>query len=316
MSFQKREPMLSDEEQLVMFPIKRPALYQMYVDARRSFWGIEEIDLTQDCLDWEALSEEERHFLSMVLGFFAAADGLVNLNLVNRFYQEVTWTEAKSFYGFQIGMETIHSEMYSVLIDTLIRDEREKNRLFNALSEIPAIKRKNEWIRKWIDGDSCFADRLVAFAIVEGVFFSGCFAAIFWIKKQGIMPGLCASNELISRDEGLHCNFACKLYTYLENKIPEARIHEIVCEAVEIEKMFIEDCLPQDLLGINKKSLSEYIEFVADRLVQSLGCRKVYGTENPLDFMRLISDSNKTNFFDKFVSDYHASVSVDVDSYF
>ena len=275
----------------------------MYKKAEASFWTAEEIDLSQDQKDWENLNDGERHFISHVLAFFAASDGIVNENLAINFMQEVQLPEARCFYGFQIMMENIHSETYSLLIDTYIKKQSEKDYLFNALETVPCVKRKGEWALKWINSEK-FVERLIAFAAVEGIFFSGSFCSIFWLKKRGLMPGLTFSNELISRDEGLHCDFACLLYSMLNDKLPESRVHEIIRDAVEIEQEFVTDALPVDLIGMNAKLMSQYIEFVADRLLVSLGCSKIWNSTNPFDFMEMISLQGKTNFFEKRVGEY------------
>jgi ribonucleoside-diphosphate reductase beta chain len=308
------EPILQENpNRFVLFPIQNDAVWQMYKKAEASFWTAEEIDLTQDNKDWERLNDGERHFISHVLAFFAASDGIVNENLAINFMQEVQLPEARCFYGFQIMMENIHSETYSLLIDTYIKDPQEKDRLFNALETVPCVKEKGEWALKWINSEN-FTERLIAFAAVEGIFFSGSFCSIFWMKKRGLMPGLTFSNELISRDEGLHCDFACLLYSMLENKLPEERVQNIIRDAVKIEQEFVTDALPVDLIGMNAKLMSQYIEFVADRLLVSLGCGKVYNSTNPFDFMELISLQGKTNFFEKRVGDYQkASVMADKD---
>lgn len=298
------EPLLDpEEERFVLFPIKYQDIWRMYKQAESSFWTVEEVDLLADLHDWNRLTPNEKHFVSHILAFFAASDGIVNLNLVERFSNEVKVLEARMFYGFQVAIENIHSEMYSLLIDTYISDPDEKNFLFNAIKNIPAIKLKADWAMKWInDGSSKFATRLVAFACVEGIFFSGAFASIFWLKKKGLMPGLTFSNELISRDEGLHCDFACLLNMYLIDKCD--KIVEVVKEAVVIEKEFLSVSLPVNLIGMNCKLMCEYIEFVADRLLLNLGEEKVYNTGNPFDFMENISLVGKTNFFDKRESQY------------
>jgi ribonucleoside-diphosphate reductase beta chain len=301
------EPILQENpNRFVLFPIQNDAVWQMYKKAEASFWTAEEIDLTQDNKDWERLNDGERHFISHVLAFFAASDGIVNENLAINFMQEVQLPEARCFYGFQIMMENIHSETYSLLIDTYIKDPQEKDRLFNALETVPCVKEKGEWALKWINSEN-FTERLIAFAAVEGIFFSGSFCSIFWMKKRGLMPGLTFSNELISRDEGLHCDFACLLYSMLENKLPEERVQNIIRDAVKIEQEFVTDALPVDLIGMNAKLMSQYIEFVADRLLVSLGCGKVYNSTNPFDFMELISLQGKTNFFEKRVAEYQKS---------
>ncbi|AKD05552.1 ribonucleoside-diphosphate reductase [Pontibacter korlensis] len=275
----------------------------MYKKAEASFWTAEEIDLGQDLKDWENLNDGERHFISHVLAFFAASDGIVNENLAVNFMNEVQIPEARCFYGFQIMMENIHAETYSLLIDTYVKKQSEKDFLFNALDNVPAVKRKGEWALKWIESEN-FTERLIAFAAVEGIFFSGSFCSIFWLKKRGLMPGLTFSNELISRDEGLHCDFACLLYSMLQNKLPEERVHDIIRDAVSIEQEFVTDALPVDLIGMNAKLMSQYIEFVADRLLSELGYSKIYGSTNPFDFMEMISLQGKTNFFEKRVGEY------------
>ena len=279
----------------------------MYKKAEASFWTAEEIDLTQDPVDWEKLTANERHFISNVLAFFAASDGIVNENLAQRFSNEVQIHEARCFYGFQIAIENIHAETYSLLIDTYIRNAHEKDRLFNAMETVTSVKKKAEWALKWISSDRTFAERLIAFAAVEGIFFSGSFCSIFWLKKRGLMPGLTFSNELISRDEGLHCDFACLLYSRLENKPAYETVRQIILDAVSIEKEFVTDALPVDLIGMNSKMMSEYIEFVADRLMASLGHPKIFNTLNPFDWMELISLQGKTNFFEKRVAEYQKS---------
>ena len=263
------------------------------------------IDLVQDLTDWnEKLNDNEKHYIKNVLAFFAASDGIVNENLAENFLKEVQYPEAKCFYGFQIAMENVHSETYSLLIDTYIKDLQERDKLFKAIDTIPSVKKKAEWALKWISSQS-FAERLVAFAAVEGIFFSGSFCSIFWLKKRGLMPGLSFSNELISRDEGLHCSFATLLYTkYVKNKLSQDRVKEIICEAVEIEKEFVEDSLPVSLIGMNAKLMKQYIEFVADYWLVELGCGRVYNSENPFDFMDMLSLQGKTNFFENRVSEY------------
>jgi ribonucleoside-diphosphate reductase beta chain len=276
----------------------------MYKQAEASFWTAEEIDLSQDQANWEGLNDGERHFVSHILAFFAASDGIVNENLGANFFNEVQLPEAKCFYGFQIMMENIHAETYSLLIDTYIKDPKEKNRLFNALETVPCVAKKGEWAIKWINSEN-FAERLVAFAAVEGIFFSGSFCSLFWLKKRGLMPGLTFSNELISRDEGLHCDFACLLYTkYLVQKLSKDRVYEIITDAVKIEQEFVTDALPVNLIGMNAKLMNQYIEFVADRLLVSLGYPKYYNSTNPFDFMEMISLQGKTNFFEKRVAEY------------
>ena len=298
------EPLLAENpNRFVLFPIQNPEVWEFYKKAEASFWTAEEIDLSQDQKDWNNLNENEQHFIKHVLAFFAASDGIVNENLAVNFMQEVQLPEARCFYGFQIMMENIHSETYSLLIDTYIKDPKEKDYLFNALETVPAVQKKGEWALKWINSEN-FAERLVAFAAVEGIFFSGSFCSIFWLKKRGLMPGLTFSNELISRDEGLHCDFACLLYSYLENKLPEERVQSIIRDAVTIEQEFVTEALPVSLIGMNAKTMSQYIEFVADRLLVSLGCGKIYNTTNPFDFMEMISVQGKTNFFEKRVAEY------------
>ncbi|WP_339923975.1 ribonucleotide-diphosphate reductase subunit beta [uncultured Cyclobacterium sp.] len=302
----KSEPILEqgDNSRFVLFPIQHDDIWEYYKMAEASFWTAEEIDLGQDLNDWKNLSDGERHFISHVLAFFAASDGIVNENLAENFVSEVQYTEAKFFYGFQIAMENIHSETYSLLIDTYIKNAEERDHLFNAIEHMDCIKKKAEWALRWIDNGN-FMERLVAFAAVEGIFFSGSFCSIFWLKKRGLMPGLTFSNELISRDEGLHCDFACHLYTkHLVNKLPEEQVTEIIKDAVEIEKEFVTDALPVRLIGMNSELMCQYIEFVADRLLLELGCSKVWNSKNPFDFMDMISLEGKTNFFEKRVGDY------------
>ncbi len=299
------EPLLKEnKDRFVLFPIKESEIWSMYKQAEASFWTAEEIDLTQDLSDWESLSADERHFIKHVLAFFAASDGIVNENLAERFLAEVQVPEARCFYGFQIAIENIHSETYSLLIDTYIKDAVEKDRLFHALDTVECVQKKANWALNWIGDDTSFAERLVAFAAVEGIFFSGSFCSIFWLKKRGLMPGLTFSNELISRDEGLHCDFACLLYSMIQDKPEEFRIRDIITQAVAIEKEFVSDALPVSLIGMNAKMMSEYIEFVADRLLITLGYSKAYGTANPFPWMDLISLQGKTNFFEKRVAEY------------
>lgn len=299
------EPLLVENpNRFVLFPIQHDDVWQMYKKAEASFWTAEEIDLSQDQKDWDSLNDGERHFISHVLAFFAASDGIVNENLAVNFMQEVQMAEARCFYGFQVMMENIHSETYSLLIDTYIKDPKQKDYLFNALETVPAVTKKGNWAIKWINSEN-FTERLIAFAAVEGIFFSGSFCSIFWLKKRGLMPGLTFSNELISRDEGLHCDFACLLYEkYLVNKLPEARVHEIIRDAVSIEQEFVTDALPVNLIGMNAQLMSQYIEFVADRLLVSLGYSRIYNSTNPFDFMEMISLQGKTNFFEKRVAEY------------
>lgn len=300
-----KEPLLIENpNRFVLLPIEFDDIWHMYKKHEASFWTAEEIDLSQDLKDWENLNDGERHFISHVLAFFAASDGIVNENLAANFLHEVQYSEAKCFYGFQIMVENIHSETYSLLIDTYIKDSTEKHRLFNAIETVPCVQKKAEWALKWIKSDN-FAERLVAFAAVEGIFFSGSFCSIFWLKKRGLMPGLSFSNELISRDEGLHCDFACLLYTkHLQNKLTEERVLEIITDAVTIEQEFITEALPVNLIGMNAQLMSQYIEFVADRLLAELGYKKHYGASNPFDFMEMISLQGKTNFFEKRVGEY------------
>jgi ribonucleoside-diphosphate reductase beta chain len=299
------EPILTEnKDRFVLFPIRHDDIWKFYKKAEASFWTAEEIDLGQDMHDWENLNDGERHFISHVLAFFAASDGIVNENLAENFINDVQYTEAKFFYGFQIAMENIHSETYSLLIDTYIKDPAEHNKLLNAIETLDCVKKKADWALRWIDEGS-FAERLVAFAAVEGIFFSGSFCSIFWLKKRGLMPGLTFSNELISRDEGLHCDFACLLYnSHLRNKLPESTVIQIIKDAVEIEKEFVTDALPVRLIGMNSVLMCQYIEFVADRLLAELGCDKIYGSSNPFDFMDMISMQGKTNFFEKRVAEY------------
>ena len=300
----KEEPLLKENKgRFVLFPIQHDEIWKMYKKAEASFWTAEEIDLSGDLKDWKILNDGERHFISHVLAFFAASDGIVNENLAVNFMREVQTPEARSFYGFQIMIENIHSETYSLLIDTYIKDPQEKTKLFNAIETVPCVKKKADWALKWINSNN-FVERLVAFAAVEGIFFSGSFCSIFWLKKRGLMPGLSFSNELISRDEGLHCDFACLLYKMIQNKLSRERVYEIIRNAVEIEKEFVRDALPVDLIGMNSKLMCQYIEFVADRLLVALGYPKFYNKINPFDFMELISLQGKTNFFEKRVGEY------------
>merc|ERR1719473_207560 len=287
-----------------MFPIQYPQVWEMYKKHEASFWTAEEIDLTQDTKDWDKLNESERHFIKHVLAFFAASDGIVLENLASQFSTEVQIPEARAFYGFQIAMENIHSETYSLLIEQYVRDPVEKDKIFNAISTMPAVQEKANWALQWINGDNSFAERVVAFAAVEGVLFSGSFCAVYWLKKRGLMPGLTFSNELISRDEGLHCEFACLLYNMLQNKLPEEVVHGIVKGAVEVEPQFICEALSCDLIGMNVELMTRYIEFVADRLLTTLGHSKVYNSANPFDWMEMISLQGKTNFFEKRVGEY------------
>jgi ribonucleoside-diphosphate reductase beta chain len=300
------EPILKEnKDRFVIFPIKHHDLWEWYKKCEASFWTAEEIDLHQDLTDWTSkLNDDERYFIKHILAFFAASDGIVNENLAENFVNEVQYSEAKFFYGFQIMMENIHSETYSLLIDTYVKDDKEKDQLFRAIEVFPAIKKKADWALKWIDSDS-FAERLSAFAAVEGIFFSGAFCSIFWLKKRGLMPGLTFSNELISRDEGVHCDFAVHLHNnHLVNKVPKERITHILTNALDIEKEFITESLPVSLIGMNAKLMTQYLEFVTDRLLVELQCEKVYNVTNPFDFMDMISLQGKTNFFEKRVSEY------------
>ena len=303
------EPILEDNpNRFVLFPIIHDDIWAFYKKAEASFWTAEEIDLQADLIDWDTkLNDNERHFVKHVLAFFAASDGIVNENLAENFLSEVQYTEAKFFYGFQVAVENIHSETYSLLIDTYIKDTKDKEYLFNAIDTMDCVKVKADWALRWIDEGS-FAERLVAFAAVEGIFFSGSFCSIYWLKKRGLMPGLSFSNELISRDEGLHCDFACLLYTnHIVDKLPKETVQKIIIDAVDIEKEFILEALPVKLIGMNSDLMSQYIEFVADRLLLELGNEKVYNATNPFDFMEMISIQGKTNFFEKRVGEYQKS---------
>jgi ribonucleoside-diphosphate reductase beta chain len=299
------EPLLTEnKDRFVLFPIKHNDIWQMYKQAEASFWTAEEIDLASDMVDWnEKLNNDEKHFIKHVLAFFAASDGIVNENLAINFLNEVQYPEARCFYGFQIMMENIHSETYSLLIDTYIKDPIEKDSLLHAIDTVPCVKKKADWALRWISNGS-FAERLIAFAAVEGIFFSGSFCSIFWLKKRGLMPGLSFSNELISRDEGLHCDFACMLYSQLVHKLPVEKVTEVITNAVAIEKEFVSDALPVKLIGMNCDMMCQYIEFCADRLLVSLGCPKFYNAGNPFPFMEMISLQGKTNFFEKRVAEY------------
>lgn len=303
------EPLLQENpRRFVMFPIKHGDVWQFYKKAEASFWTVEEVDLSKDIQDWEGLKAEEQHFIKHVLAFFAASDGIVNENLVERFSSEVQITEARCFYGFQIAIENIHSEMYSLLIDTYVRDPKERDYLFNAIETMPCVKEKAEWALKWTGSKTAtFGERIIAFAAVEGIFFSGSFASIFWLKNRGKMPGLTFSNELISRDEGLHCDFACLLYTKLKHKPSPETIQAIITDAVTIEQKFLTEAIPCDLIGMSGERMKQYIEFVADRLLVALNQTKVYNVDNPFDFMENISLQGKTNFFEKRVSEYQKS---------
>jgi ribonucleoside-diphosphate reductase beta chain len=298
------EPLLHpNPNRFVLFPIRHADIWEMYKKAEASFWTAEEIDLTRDLAHWEAMTEDERRFVKRVLAFFAASDGIVNENLAVNFMREVQYPEARCFYGFQIAIENIHGETYSLLIDAYVRDEAEKDGLFRAVETVPCVGRKAEWALRWIESPD-FGERLAAFAAVEGIFFSGSFCSIFWLKKRGLMPGLCFSNELISRDEGLHCDFACLLFSKLQSPPSSERVREIVASAVEIEKDFVSDALPVSLIGMNADMMKQYIEFVADRLLVSLGTGKLYGSANPFPWMEMISMQGKTNFFERRVSEY------------
>jgi ribonucleoside-diphosphate reductase beta chain len=306
MTNQNFEPILHDNpRRFVLFPIEHDDIWKFYKQSEASFWTPEEIDLQQDISDWEKkLNDDERYFVKHVLAFFAASDGIVNENLAENFVAEVQYTEAKFFYGFQIMMENIHSETYSLLIDTYIKDTTEKDYLFNAIEHMDCVKKKAEWALRWIDNGS-FQERLIAFAAVEGIFFSGSFCSIFWLKKRGLMPGLSFSNELISRDEGMHCDFACLLYNkHVVNKLSKDTVSGIIADAVEIEKEFVSDALPVNLIGMNSDMMCQYIEYVADRLLLSLGNEKMFNAENPFPWMEMISLQGKTNFFEKRVGDY------------
>ena len=299
------EPILiNNPSRFVVFPIKHPDIWDFYKKAEASFWTAEEVDLSDDLEQYDSLEPGEKHFINNVLAFFAASDGIVNENLAENFVSEVQYPEAKFFYGFQIMMENIHSEMYSLLIDTYVKDPVEQSKYFNAVEEIPCVKKKAVWALDWIHSAS-FAERLIAFAAVEGIFFSGSFCSIFWLKKRGLLPGFSFSNELISRDEGLHCDFACHLHNnHVVNKVPKERIQEIISLALDIEKEFITDSLPVDLIGMNCDLMKQYLEFVADRLLMDLKCKKIWNTQNPFDFMQNIALQNKTNFFEKRVAEY------------
>lgn len=291
-------------QRFVLFPIKYKEIWDLYKKAEASFWTAEEIDLTGDVKDWARITKDEKYFISHVLAFFASSDGIVNENLAQRFYNEVQIPEARTFYSFQMAIEGIHSETYSLLIDTYIKDPNEKENLLNAVTTIPIVKKKAEWALKWIAGNESFAERLIAFAAVEGLFFSSSFCSIYWLKKRGLMPGLSFSNELIARDEGIHCDFASLLYKYLDIKVSQERVYEIIKEAVAIECEFACESLPVELIGMNQVLMSQYIRFVADRLLTSFGYNKIYNDKNPFDFMEMISLQNKSNFFEKRVAEY------------
>ena len=306
MSKPNQEPLLTeDENRFVMFPIEHNDIWKMYKKSVDCFWRTEEIDMSKDMIHWNSLTEQEQFYIKMILAFFAASDGIVIENLGMRFMSEVQISEARAFYGFQIAMENIHSETYSLLIESYIKDKDEKHKLFNAIDNFPCIKKKADWSIKWInDKRANFASRLLAFACVEGIFFSGAFCSIYWLKKRGLMPGLTFSNELISRDEALHTEFAVLLYQKLQKKLKKSKVHEMIKEAVEIEKEFITEALPCRLIGMNSTLMCQYIEFVADRLVLQLGYEAIYNATNPFDFMEMISIEGKTNFFEKRVGEY------------
>ena len=302
------EPILRPNPQrFSIFPIQYDDIWNFYKKAEASFWTAEEVDLSDDRKHWEKLTDDEKHFITHVLAFFAASDGIVLENLALRFTAEVQIPEARAFYGFQMAIENIHSEMYGLLIDEYVKDKKQKNFLFQAVQNIPCVAKKADWAIRWIESSKTFGERLIAFACIEGIFFSGSFCAIFWLKKRGLMPGLTFSNELISRDEGLHRDFACLLYSHLKDRPAESVVHEIVSEAVSIEKEFVCDALPVNLVGMNKNLMSEYVEYVADHLLAELGMGKLYGTPNPFDWMELISLQGKTNFFEKRVGEYQKS---------
>ena len=302
---EKQDPLLKENpRRWVLFPIQYPAVFEMYKKHEASFWTAEEIDLCQDLKDWDGLMDGERHFIKHILAFFAASDGIVNENLAGNFSTEIQIPEARAFYGFQMAMENIHSETYSLLIEQYIKDPEEKESVFDAINTMPAVREKAEWAVQWMNGSSSFAERILAFACVEGILFSGSFCAIYWLKKRGLMPGLTFSNELISRDEGLHAEFACLIYSMLQNKLPEDVVHDIVRGAVDAERKFICEALPCDLIGMNSRQMTQYIEFVADRLLASLGHSKLFKATNPFDWMELISLQGKTNFFEKRVGEY------------
>ena len=301
------DPILApSNDRFILFPVRYQKIWELYKRQMAVFWTAEEIDLVPDLTDWEKLNKGEKHFISHVLSFFAASDGIVGENLSMRFYNDVQIPEARCFYGFQIAMENIHSEMYGLLIDTYIKDPEQKDKLFHAIDHLSCVKKKAHWALKWIESSASFAERLVAFAAVEGIFFSGSFCAIFWLKKRGLMPGLCTSNEFISRDEGLHCEFACLLHSTLQKneQLDEKKIQQIICSAVEIEKEFVTDALPVSLIGMNAKMMGQYIEFIADYWLEHLGASRIYNSKNPFDWMELISLEGKTNFFEKRVSEY------------
>ncbi len=305
MNHQSEPILVENPNRFVLFPIQHNDIWEMYKKSEANFWTAEEIDLVPDLDDWSGkLNDSERHFIKHVLAFFAASDGIVNENLAENMLRSVQYTEAKFFYGFQIMMENIHSETYSLLIDTYIKDNEEKNYLFNAIDNLECVRKKADWALRWISQGS-FVEQLLAFAAVEGIFFSGSFCSIFWLKKRGLMPGLSFSNELISRDEGMHCDFACLLYNkHIVNKLPKEKVQQLISEAVEIEKEFITDAIPVALIGMNSEMMCQYIEFIADRLLVALGNTKIYNKDNPFDWMDLISIQGKTNFFEKKVGEY------------
>merc|ERR1711966_454929 len=302
---EKTDPLLQDNpHRWVMFPIQYPAVWEMYKKHEASFWTAEEIDLSQDNKDWDKLTDAEQHFIKHVLAFFAASDGIVLENLASQFSTEVQLPEGRAFYGFQMAMENIHSETYSLLIEQYIREPAEKEKIFDAIHTMPAVREKAEWAAQWMQKDNSFAERVVAFAAVEGILFSGSFCAIYWLKKRGLMPGLTFSNELISRDEGLHTEFACLLYSMLQNQLPDDVVHTLIRGAVDAERRFICDALSCDLIGMNNELMTRYIEFVADRLLVALGHSEIFHATNPFDWMELISLQGKTNFFEKRVGEY------------
>ncbi|CBW26530.1 putative ribonucleoside-diphosphate reductase small chain subunit [Halobacteriovorax marinus SJ] len=301
------DPILApNDDRFVLFPLKYHSIFEMYKNHMAVFWTADELDFASDITDWEKLNKDEQHFIKHILAFFAASDGIVNENLALRFYNDVQIPEARCFYGFQIAMENIHSETYSLLIDTYVKDPKEKDELFHAVTHFPFVEKKADWAMKWMQSKRSFAERLIAFAAIEGIFFSGSFCSIYWLKKRGLMPGLCTSNEFISRDEGLHCEFACHIHELLtpEEQLNKETITQIITEAVSIEKEFITEAIPVSLIGMNADMMSRYIEFVADYWLNRLGCEKAYNTENPFDWMELISLEGKTNFFEKRVSEY------------
>ena len=302
---EKNEELLTEDHRLVLYPIRHDKIWEMYKKQQKCFWTADELDFSKDHKDWEIMSDDEKHFIKYILGFFAASDGVVNINLLDRFLKDVKVLEVQMCYTWQAAVENIHSETYSLMIDTYIKDSTEKNFLLNAIENIPCIKKKANWAIKWInDVDASFAQRLVAFACVEGIFFSGSFCAIYWLKERNLMPGLCLSNEFIARDEGLHCDFACLLYSMLNTKLDVNIINEMIKEVVEIETEFITDSLPCRLIGMNNELMKVYIKFVADRLVRDLGYKNIYNVKNPFPFMENISLEGKTNFFEQRVSQY------------